>query len=109
MLLDDAGAECNARATPAPDSKSVVREPYLAIEQLPHVRDRQKIGIGCRRRIGARAFEQHEIPASGFPRPRTASSMSATVAIPVEIIIGLPVAATLRMRGRSVFSNDAIL
>jgi len=40
---------------------------------------------------------------------RTASSISATLAMPVEMIIGLPVRATLRISGRSVFSKDAIL
>ena len=29
--------------------------------------------------------------------------------MPVEMIIGLPVAATLRISGRSMFSNEAIL
>jgi hypothetical protein len=29
--------------------------------------------------------------------------------MPVEMIIGLPVLATLRMRGMSVFSKEAIL
>src|SRR3569623_444897 len=36
---------------------------------------------------------------------RTASSSSAIVAIPVEIIIGFPVAATFRIRGISAFSK----
>ena len=40
---------------------------------------------------------------------RTASSISATVAMPVDMITGLPVDATLRINGRSVFSNEAIL
>jgi hypothetical protein len=31
------------------------------------------------------------------------------VARPVEMIIGLPVAATLRTSGKSMFSNEAIL
>ena len=40
---------------------------------------------------------------------RTVSSICASVAMPVEMIIGLPVRATLRISGRSVFSNEAIL
>jgi hypothetical protein len=39
----------------------------------------------------------------------TASPISATVAMPLEMIIGLPVAATLAISGRSVASNEAIL
>jgi len=46
------------------------------------------------------------------PAPRaafTASSISATLAMPVEMISGLPVAATRRISGRSMFSKEAIL
>ncbi len=39
----------------------------------------------------------------------TASSISAMLAMPVEMITGFPVAATARIRARSVFSNEAIL
>ena len=39
----------------------------------------------------------------------TLSPSSATVAMPVEMIMGLPVEATLRISGKSVFSNEAIL
>jgi hypothetical protein len=42
-------------------------------------------------------------------RVRTVSSSSARVAMPVETITGLPVAATLRISGRSAFSKEAIL
>jgi hypothetical protein len=45
-------------------------------------------------------------PASRLAR--TASSISATVAIPVEIT-GFPVVETTRISGTSVFSKDAIL
>ena len=40
---------------------------------------------------------------------RTASSISATVAMPVDTIIGFPVRATRAISGRSVTSNEAIL
>jgi hypothetical protein len=39
----------------------------------------------------------------------TASRISSSVAIPVDIIIGLPVAAIQRINGKSVSSNDATL
>ena len=39
----------------------------------------------------------------------TASSISASVPIPVEITSGRPVAAIRRMSGRSTSSNDATL
>ena len=39
----------------------------------------------------------------------TASPISSDVASPVEMITGLPVADTRRMRARSTFSNEAIL
>ena len=39
----------------------------------------------------------------------TASSISSSVAIPVDMIIGRPVRATIRMSGRSTSSNEAIL
>jgi hypothetical protein len=35
--------------------------------------------------------------------------VSATEAMPVEMIIGLPVWATRRIKGRSMHSKDAIL
>ena len=39
----------------------------------------------------------------------TAASISPTVAMPVEMIIGLPVRATSRISGRSTISDEAIL
>ena len=39
----------------------------------------------------------------------TKSLISSKVVAPVEIINGLPVAATRRINGKSVFSNEAIL
>jgi hypothetical protein len=39
----------------------------------------------------------------------TASSISASVAIPVEITMGFPVAAIRRTSGRSTSSNEATL
>ena len=39
----------------------------------------------------------------------TASSISATVAIPVEMITGLPVDAIRSISGMSTISNEAIL
>ena len=39
----------------------------------------------------------------------TASASSSAVAMPVEMMSGLPVAAALRISGRCTFSNDAIL
>ena len=40
---------------------------------------------------------------------RTAASISASVAMPVEMIIGLPVSAISRISGRSTISDDATL
>jgi hypothetical protein len=40
---------------------------------------------------------------------RTASSISPSVAIPVDMIVGLPIWAMRRIRGRSTFSKEAIL
>ena len=103
------GAERDARDRDA-DAHRVVRQADLAAEQLAHVRDGSDVGVVRRGRIGAGALEQHEVAAAGArARRRTASSISATLAMPVEMIIGLPVAATRRISGRSVFSNEAIL
>ena len=44
-----------------------------------------------------------------YLKVRIASSISATVAIPVDIIAGFPVEATFLINGRSVLSNEAIL
>ena len=57
----------------------------------------QDVGVSCRGRIGACALEQDQILATRLTDGTQASSSSATVAIPVEMISGLPVAATTRI------------
>ena len=96
-----------ATATPMPIVWS--DRPDLAAEELAQVRDGARVRVRRRRRVGAGALEQHQIRQPASRAARTASSSSATVAMPVEMISGLPVAATLRMSGRWAFSKDAIL
>ena len=54
-----------------------------------------------------RVCDPNRFPA--FFAVSTASRISSSLAMPVEIIIGLPVLATYSIRGKSMASNEAIL
>ena len=90
--------------------EGVVRETDL---RAPH---RSRIAGIARRSMasgGAGYAELHRSSAtSGAPLSRaalTAASISSTVAMPVDIRSGLPLAAAYLINGRSTSSNDAIL
>ena len=60
----------------------------------------RRLRVHGRRRIGAGALEQNEVAAAVRSRATfTASSISAIVAMPVDMISGLPVAATRAISG----------
>ena len=69
-------------------------------------------GIICIFNLAVDQYPNISPPGVGISGQYTgadAQTVEQTVAIPVETSIGLPVEATFRMSGRSVFSNDAIL
>ena len=78
-------------------------------ERFRQVRNSPEIHLLRWRRICACAFEQRDLRRPLCPCRRHRLSISASVAIPVERINGLPVRATLRISGRSTSSKDAIL
>ena len=108
MLLDDRGAQRH-RGDGHTDTHGVIGQSDLAAEQVAHVRDGRQVGVLGRRRIGAGALEQHQVAAAGGARRAHGLVEFRSVAMPVEMISGLPVDATLRISGRWMFSNDAIL
>ena len=67
MFFDDCRAVRHGGNRHA-DPRCVIRQPDFATEHLFHMRDRSKVGVGGRRGITARAFEQGQIGATVVAR-----------------------------------------
>ena len=93
MLLDDAGAERD-RGDRDGDRPRVIRQADRHAPALGHGRDRPQVDRLGRRRVGARALEQRDLGGPPSRAAATASSISSSVAMPVDMIIGRPVRAT---------------
>ncbi len=91
------------------NAQRVVGEARRQSEGLRYVRDRVEIHFFRLSRIGVAALQQGNLFRPAPRAARTASSISASVPMPVDTIIGLPVLAIFSISGKSTNSKDATL
>ena len=108
MFLDQASTECNGRDRHL-DAQCVIRQTDRTAKFGGQSGNATQVRLLDRCRIGAHAVEQHEVVATGCTEGLNRFPYLLELAMPVDMMTGLPVAATRRTSGRSIISNDAIL
>ena len=93
MLLDHAGAERH-RGDCHFDAERVIGEPDRAAEFRCQLGNAPQVRLLDRRWISAHAVEQNQIAAAGRAESFNRFPISSRLAMPVDMITGLPVDAT---------------
>ncbi len=108
MLLDHASTERHGGDRNF-GAKRMIGEADRTIERRRQLRNASEIGLLDRRRITADAMQERKIAAAAGAESLDRLADLLGVAIPVDMMVGLPVPATRRINGRSIISNEAIL